>query len=376
MSQASPADRDDPGPPPSACATCLRRTWLVARLAGHIGIALSERRGVPGVMALSDRELVEALAGRDRGAVRRGYAAFDSGAAQRRAARAGLQTTCRHQPGYPARLAEMPDAPAVLHVRGGLGRLTELAGGRTIAIVGARRATPQGLEIARGLGRGLASAGVTVVSGMALGVDAAAHDGALATGSTIAVLAGGADRPYPPSKRGLWERIARGGAVVSEFPPGFVARRWGFPARNRIIAGLAELTVVVEATQRSGALITAGLARELGREVAAVPGPVASNASAGTNALLYDGAHLVRDAQDALDLLLGAGVARAPRGPAPEEVPPPLRKLLDGVGRGQDTLAAVVRAGMSADEAMAGLAELELLGHVRRGVGGRYVRVS
>lgn len=361
---------------PTACGPCLRRTWLVARLAGHIGIALGERRGIPGVLALSDRELVEALAGPDRAAVRRGYAAFDPGAAARRATRAGLQTTCRHRPGYPARLVEMPDAPAVLHVRGGLERMVALAAGRTVAIVGARKATPAGLEVARGLGRGLASAGVTVVSGMALGIDAAAHDGALATGSTIAVLAGSADRAYPPSKRSLWERIAKAGAVVSEFPPGFVARRWGFPARNRIIAGLAELTVVVEATQRSGALITAGMARELGREVAAVPGPVSSSASAGTNALLYDGAHLVRDAQDALDLLLGAGVARASSGPRREELSAALRKLLDAVGRGQDTLAAVVRAGTSADEAMAGLAELELLGHLRRSVGGRYVPVA
>ena len=160
------------------------------------------------------------------------------------------------------------DAPAVLHVAGDpevLPAPDEVA----VAIVGARRATPYGLEVARALGRGLAAARVTVVSGMALGIDAAAHAGALEVGGpTIAVLAGGADVPYPRSRPALHRRIVGGGGcVVSEMPPGFTPLKWGFPARNRIIAGLAAATIVVEAAERSGSLITAEFAQDLGRVV-------------------------------------------------------------------------------------------------------------
>ena len=143
-----------------------------------------------------------------------------------------------------------------------------------VAIVGARRATEYGLQQARGSGRGLAAAGLTVVSGMALGVDAAAHVGALeADGLTLAVLACGPERPYPASKRRLHARIADAGAIIAELPPGTPPRRWCFPARNRIIAALGLATVVIEAGERSGSLITAGQAADLGREVGAVPGP-------------------------------------------------------------------------------------------------------
>ena len=175
-----------------------------------------------------------------------------------------------------------------------------------MAVVGTRRASADGLEVARALGRGLAAAGVTVVSGMALGVDSAAHAGALeSSGRTVAVLAGGADVPYPPSKARLHGLIAERGCVVGELPPGFVAMRWCFPARNRIIAALAHMTIVVEAARRSGSLITAEIAIDIGREVGAVPGPVTAWRSAGTNALLRDGATVIRDAADALDVAVG-----------------------------------------------------------------------
>jgi DNA processing protein len=237
-----------------------------------------------------------------------------------------------------------------------------------------RRASSYGRDVARALARDLAAAGVPVVSGMALGVDSDAHAGALdAGGLTVAVLASGADVPYPPSKRRLYEEIRRRGLVVSEMPPGFRARKWCFPARNRIIAGLGDLTIVVEAAERSGSLITADLAAKIGREVAAVPGPVTSPGAAGTNALLRDGATLVRNAQDVLDALFGVGNAPPPRRRTADGLDPPLRLLLDAVAHGRDTVAAL--AGASPDQAEAalvGLTELELRGLVRREPGGRY----
>jgi DNA processing protein len=159
-------------------------------------------------------------------------------------------------------------------------------------------------------------------------------------------------------------------------PAGFSPFKWGFPARNRIIAGLADMTIVVEAAERSGSLITAELAQDLGRLVAAVPGPVNSPMSAGANALLRDGAELVRDAQDVLDSVLGPGVAQARRGPDPEALEPRLRALVDRVGTEPTGLAALLSGGAEVDATVAGLTELELLGFVRRIPGGMYVRTS
>jgi DNA processing protein len=226
--------------------------------------------------------------------------------------------------------------------------------------------------------RGLAAAGVTVVSGMALGVDSAAHAGALeAGGRTVAVLAGGADVPYPASKRALHARIAELGCVVSELPPGLGPHRWAFPARNRLIAALAHMTVVVEAAERSGSLITAEFAADLGREVGAVPGPVTTWRSAGANALLRDGATLVRDARDVLDAVLGVEDGRAATGShtaARPPLEPRLHRLLDAVETGRDTVGALARHPAEVAEVVAGLTELELLGALRRVAGGRYVR--
>ncbi len=376
MSDPAPAAAE---PVVAACDACLRRTWLVAALAGGIELAWLARRPLPEVLALPDAELIAALGGKARSAVAAGWAAFEPELARARARAAGLAAVCGHDARYPAAaFKELNDAPAILHVHGGgLERLGALLAEPVGAIVGARRASPYGMEVARALGRDLAAVGITVVSGMALGVDAAAHAGALeAPGATIAVLAGGADRPYPASKRGLHARIATTGCVISELPPGFGARRWCFPARNRIIAALASATIVVEAAARSGSLITAGVARSLGREVGAVPGRVTTRQAAGANALIFDGAQLVRDAQDVLDLVLGAGALRAP-GPRVRRAPleRPLRELLDAVADGRDTIAALAASPEAAQSALAGLAELELLGYLRRGAGGRYAVV-
>lgn len=361
----------------SACDACLRRTALVASLSGHIECARRNRRHISELLSLSDERLLSALAGDRRGELERRHLSFDADAARARIDDAALHALCRHDGSYPGQLAQSADAPAVLHVAGDPGRLRALDHDDmpAVAIVGARRAGQEGLEIARGLGRGLAAAGVTVVSGMALGIDSAAHAGALEVGGpTLSVLAGGADVSYPASKRALHRALIATQAVISEMPPGFCPVRWCFPARNRMIAGLASLTIVVEATERSGSLITAELAQDLGRAVGAVPGSTLSPRAAGSNALLRDGALVIRHAQDALDEALGIGVATATAGRACEELDGSLRALLHRVEDGCDTVEDLANSPGEAQVVLCGLSELELLGFLRRGPAGHYVR--
>ncbi len=362
----------------SACDTCLRRTALIGHLAPHVERARRDHRHICELLALPAGRLLDALAGDRRPELERLHEEFEPDAQRARVRAAGLQAVCRHDPGYPRRLDQAADAPAVLHVAGDLARLAALAAddAPAVAVVGARRAGHDGLEVARALGRGLAAAGVTVVSGMALGIDSAAHAGALEVGGpTLSVLASGADVPYPPSKRGLYRELVRTQAVVSEMAPGFQPFRWCFPARNRTIAGLASITIVVEAAERSGSLITAEIAQDLGRAVGAVPGSVLSPRSAGSNGLLRDGALVIRHAQDALDEALGIGVATALAGRARGELESGLRALLAQVEEGRDTVSALAATPAEAQQALAGLAELELQGFLRRGPGGRYVRL-
>jgi DNA processing protein len=352
----------------SACDTCLRRTWLVARLAGWIELARHEGRRLPEVLALTDEDLLAAVAPSEVARIGHQLERLDPGELRGAYAAAGLTAVCRHDDGYPPALLDDRAAPPVMSWSGAL------PCGPAVAIVGTRQASSDGLEVARSLGRGLAAAGVTVVSGMALGIDSAAHEGALqAGGPTVAVLAGGADIAYPRSKRALHGRIPGHGAVLSEAPPGFVPRRWCFPARNRIIAGLASATIVVQAAVRSGSLITAELAMDLGRDVGAVPGSPLDWRSAGANALLRDGATVVRDAVDALDLALGVGHGLGTEAAARTAgLEPALKSLLRRVGEGRTTIDALALTPAEADAALVGLTELELLGLVRRGPGGTY----
>jgi DNA processing protein len=336
------------------------------------------------MLALDDTRLIDAVAASDDRLVRE-YERFDPTGLRETCRGGGLTPLCRHDRRYPAALVTGSDAPAVIYVAGDPLAFCALLAEPGIAIVGARHASPYGVEVARSLGRDLAAAKATVISGMALGVDSAAHADALdaprdpgGSGSTqarpaatIAVLGSGADIVYPATKRALYRALVAEAAVISELPPGYGPRRWSFPARNRIIAGLAGLTVVVEAAERSGALITAEFACELGREVGAVPGHVSSPLAAGTNGLLRDGAHLIRGAQDALDVVFGVGVRVAERTER-LHVDTGLQPLLDDVGAGRDTLA-VLAARHGTDAAMTGLAALELKGLIRRHADGRYV---
>jgi DNA processing protein len=188
---------------------------------------------------------------------------------------------------------------------------------------------------------------------------------------TVAVLPASADRPYPKANRRLYRELLTLGAAVSELPPTTRIRSWMFPARNRIIAGLTGMTVVVEAGTRSGSLVTARLARELGRPLGAVPGRVTSPQSTGSNALLKDGAALVRGAQDVLDLLFETGSRIAPVDYRPQ-LNPELSALLQAIGAGHDTAGALSRRGLLGERGLAALATLELSGYVRREAGGRY----
>ncbi|HEY4829758.1 MAG TPA: DNA-processing protein DprA, partial [Solirubrobacteraceae bacterium] len=335
-----------------ACNRCLARTWLLSRLAGHIDRV---RGQVERVLELDDEKLLSAMGGREREHVGRQLEALDLDAVRSRSDAAGLETMCACDPMYPLALRRLTAPPAVLHVAGGLNRLLEFVAGELVAIVGSRRASPYGLDVSRSLGRGLAVTGITVVSGMAAGVDSAAHAGALeAGGPTIAVLPGPAHRPYPAGKRALHRRIVAGGLAVSELGPGTSVRRWMFLARNRIIAALAAMTVVVEAREHSGSLVTARVAQELWRPVGAVPGRVTTPQAAGSNALLATGACLVRGTQDVLDHLYGAGVRQAVERRA--EPAPELRPLLAAIAEGHDTTAALARAGFSPDQGLAALA--------------------
>jgi DNA processing protein len=296
---------------PSACPECLRRSWLLADLAPYIErITRGEASRATEILRLSSEELVGVAAPNEAAQLLARNAALSEQRLNKELAMAECWACCRHGDLYPGSLRDADDAPWALIGCGNPALLNRLQPFQAVTIVGTRRATSYGQEIARELGRELAAAERTVVSGLAFGIDGCAHRGALDGGGTIAVLGCGPDVAFPASQRGLWRRICERGVAISELPPGATPWCWTFPARNRIMAALAGMTVVVEAVESSEALVTADLAAELGRDLGAVPGPVTSRASAGPNALLANGAHVIRDAQDVLDAMLGPGSRR------------------------------------------------------------------
>lgn len=261
---------------------------------------------------------------------------------------------------FPSRLRAIFDPPRSIFVRGA--GEPELLARRSAAVVGARSCSPYGAQVARMLGRELAAAGLVVVSGLARGIDGESHRGALESGGiTVGVLGCGIDRDYPASNAQLSRRIEEKGLVVSEYEPGIEPAPWRFPARNRIIAGLCEAVVVVEARGRSGALITADFALDEGREVFAVPGEITSSLSAGTNALLKLGAAPLTSSSDVLEAL---GIER-PEAAAAPTVSSEAAKLLELVREGPagaDELAS--RSVLDAGAVSVALTELELAGLV------------
>ena len=269
--------------------------------------------------------------------------------------REAVRRIARRSEDFPSLLAAIYDPPRELFVRGS-GDLTLLSK-PAVAVVGARACSSYGRSVARSLGRELAAAGLVVTSGMARGVDGEAHRGALETGGiTVAVLGCGIDRDYPAAHAELARRIGERGLVVSEYEPGVEPAPWRFPARNRIIAGLCRATVVVEARERSGALITADFALEEGRDVLAVPGEITSALSAGTNALLKLGATPVTSADDVLELF-----DLQPAKAEPADVGETAQTILDRLREGALTADEVVRtSGLDPAAAAAALVELEL----------------
>jgi DNA processing protein len=270
--------------------------------------------------------------------------------------------------GYPARLMDLPDPPPVLFAMGDLDFLKRPA----VAIVGTRRSSRYGDRVTRTLAGTLARAGACIVSGMATGVDGAAHGAALDCGGfTIAVLGTGIDVPYPAAHRALHQRIAASGLLLSEHAPQERAGPGAFPRRNRIIAALAQLTVVVEAGLRSGALLTAGHALEIGRIVAAVPGQIDSPESSGTNALIRDGAQVIADVTDALSLM---GMTPPPRRPGPE-LSGDARAIYDAIGTGSVRVEDLpARVALPVERCLAAITELEIEGAVICDITGEVTR--
>jgi DNA processing protein len=359
----------------TACLECLRRSWLLAALGPYVEKVATGEVGSrsPELLRLANEELVEVAAPKVAQQMLARVEALSEARLVEELLLAECWACCRHGELYPDSLRDAADAPWALIGRGDPRLLDGLEPFEAVTIVGARRATSYGREVARELGRELAAAGMVVVSGLAFGIDACAHRGAIDVGRTIAVLGCGPDVAYPASHRSLWRRICEIGLVISEFPPGATPWRWTFPARNRIMAALAGMTVVVEAATRSGSLITTDLAADLGRDLGAVPGPVTSRASAGPNGLLAAGAHVVRDAQDVLDAMLGPGRKQIEhRGP---DLEPDLQAALAAVEAGESTCDGVATAtGLSGAAAATALSRLELLGYLTCSNLGTYVR--
>lgn len=364
----------------SACRQCAARGRLLARLSGHIDRAVDGRVGerARDLLSLSDEDLAEAVSpGQSSEVLARAHAVAGHDELEGMLKRMGCWSTCIHDSPFPTALDALgASRPRALFCAGQAALLEAVSPGEAVTIVGSRRAGAYGREVANRLARLLAGSGLTVLSGLALGVDSEAHEGALAgSGRTIAVLGTGPERAYPRSRRNLYERIRRDGLVISELPPGTPTFRWMFPARNRLMAALGGITVVVEAAERSGSLITAEMASDCGRQVGAVPGPVTSWRSSGTNRLLADGAAVIREAQDVLDLLLGPGAARV------VEHGPPVggreRSVLDAVEAGASSAdAAAAVLGLDFSTVLVALGALERDGYLRGDATGRMSRTA
>ncbi|HVE09000.1 MAG TPA: DNA-processing protein DprA [Paraburkholderia sp.] len=281
-------------------------------------------------------------------------------------------------PAYPPALLTMPDPPPLLYVKGHLAALHR----RSVAIVGSRSATPQGVEDSARFARALSNAGLCVVSGLALGIDAAAHRGALlGPAGTVAVVGTGVDVVYPTVHHALAQQIAGAGALLSEWPLGTPARAAHFPQRNRLIAGLVSGVLIVEAAMRSGSLITARLANEMGRDVYALPGSIHAPLARGCHRMIKQGAKLVETPEDVLEELgidtTASKPAVDPAAPSASPLPPDARRLLRAVGHAPATLEILAtRTEMAHSELQGALLELELAGHLVALPGGRYVRAS
>ncbi|HTD08800.1 MAG TPA: DNA-processing protein DprA [Solirubrobacteraceae bacterium] len=360
-----------------ACLRCLRRSWLLGQLSGPLDYCARDRTRLIDLLALADDELLQAVAGRRAGELADRYKRFQVDEhEQARHAR-----ICRHRNGYPRGLCAAM-APPLLEVAGGVERLAKLAAAPVVAIVGSRAPSDYGMETARTLARGLTASGVTVSACLSDGIAVAAHAGALDTyGESIAVMGGGLDVSCPARRRSLYERVKSAGCAVSELQHDCSGRRWGQLAAERIVVGLAQLTVLVEADHTPGELAAAHITQTLGRPLGVIPGRVSSPLSAGPHALLRAGAELICGPSDVLELLHlpddRPADARPPQQPMDATVtsglPPELKETLARVGGGCDTPEKLMSLGRDPERVLLALSELELLGLIGRGDGGRYL---
>ncbi|MBI2348911.1 MAG: DNA-protecting protein DprA [Deltaproteobacteria bacterium] len=358
--------------------------WLALARVKGLGCAsfkrLAEHFGDPTkAFSASPGELAE-VPGLDRDAAH-GLASFSDWAEVRKELKRALATGARLVPfgasDYPARLRTIADPPPVLYVRGEMREEDSKA----VAIVGSRSASNYGIRITQELGRGLASLGFTIISGMARGIDGAAHEAALAAGGrTLAVLGCGVDVVYPPEHERLYENICRNGAIVSELPIGTPPFSFNFPGRNRLISGLALGVVVVEATEKSGSLITAGLALEQGREVFAVPGEAGASRSRGTHRLIRQGAKLVEGVKDVVEeiapqMLERAGSAREKAPLAlPSDVGTEAKRVFGLIAERALQIDEVIEAsGLAAARVSEILLDLEMRGLLKQLPGKRFI---
>lgn len=369
----------------AACGRCQRRSWLLGEFSAVLDYNSRADGRLFALLALDDNELIAALGGRRRAELHRRHADFR----EPEPAEAGdISMICRHDRRYPDGLLH-PGAPHLLYVAGGHARLGELTTQPVAAFLGNSRASDYGLQLAHDLGRGLAASGVAIATGCTGGLAQAALAGALeADGATLAVAGDGLSVSAARARRGWHQLAQRRGCTIAELPCGVRGRRWGANASERTVASLADVAIVVEAEESPRALAAARLARELGNTLAACPGRVTSRTSSGSHLLLREGACLVRDATDVLDLLYGLdshGITAThgaredgPREPAP---PPPrlsakLRAVLDQVGAGVDTPGKLTAGSTDTGELLQALGELESMGLLRRGDGGRYLACS
>lgn len=359
--------------PASELADWLRLT-LAPGIGGETQRRLLSAFGLPShIFSASAAVLADTISHKQAGILLQHDSAEDVAKALAWSNEAGNAILTLADTAYPQCLLDAPDPPTVLYVKGRV----ELLNAPTLAIVGSRNATPQGESNAEAFAAALANAGLTIVSGLALGIDAAAHRGGLCgVGSTIAVIGTGIDRVYPARNQALARDIAASGAIISEFPLGTPALRENFPRRNRVISGLARGCLVVEAAERSGSLITARLAGEQGRDVFAIPGSIHSPLSKGCHKLIKQGAKLVDNAGDILEEL-GLSALIEINASAASALNAETASLLDCIGHDPldvDTLAS--RSGLTAEKLYAILLQMELDGRIASLPGGRFQRIG
>lgn len=359
----------------------MRRSWLLGELSAVLDYSSLTDGRLLALLALADEELIAALGGRRRAELTRRHGEFGR---QPPAGVSGMAAVCRHDGRYPRGLLH-PGAPHLLYVRGGLERLRTLTAQPVAAFLGCARPTDYGLELARELGRGLGASGLTVAAGSGGGIARAALAGAAeAEGPTVTVAGGGLAVTAAGSRDARRELLERRGCLIAELPPDVRGRRWGANAAERTVASLADVAIVVEAEENPRTLAAARLALGLGKTLVACPGRVSSRASSGSHLLIREGATLVRGAADVFDLLYGVGSSAAAqrrdatgrRGnealpPAP--LPAKLRAVLEQVGAGVDTPGKLTAGSADPGELLQALGELESIGLLRRGDGGRYL---